>query len=83
MVNREDCVKTINEFIKTKDLKNAATLFRYLCELKGEGGNYLVEEICAMPPLLSGLMRQTLETLEIELKINRITDKNNNLILVF
>ena len=83
MVSREDCVTTINDFLKTKDLKTAAVLFRYLYELKGEAENPLVDEICNMTPLLSGLIRQTVETLQIELKINKITDRNNNLIFVF
>ena len=64
-------------------LKTAAVLFRYLYELKGEAENPLVDEICNMTPLLSGLIRQTVETLQIELKINKITDRNNNLIFVF
>ena len=83
MVSREDCVTTINDFLKTKDLKTAVILFRYLCELKGEAENPLVDEICNMPPLLSELIRQTVEALQIELKINKITDRNNNLIFVF
>ena len=83
MVSREDCVTTINDFLKTKDLKTAAILFNYLCELKGEKDNEAISAVTSNPTLLSFLLSQTLEALQQELKINKITDRNNNLISVF
>ena len=83
MVNREDCITTINDFLKTKDLKHAVTLFTYLCELKGQAEAEEVELVCGNPTLLSFLLPQILNALQQELKINKITDRNNNLITVF
>lgn len=83
MVSREECIATINDFLKTKDLKQVVTLFNYLCELKGQSNAEEVGLICGNPTLLSFLLPKILDSLMQELKINKITDRNNNLITVF
>ena len=84
MVSREDCVSAINKFIESKSIKDAVTLFKYLCDIK----NVLdkteeIKAVCDNPMLISMLLPQTIEQLSIELKINKVTDKNNNLITVY
>lgn len=84
MVSREDCVSAINKFIETKSIKDVVTLFKYLCDIK----NVLdkteeIDAICNNPMLISMLLQQTIEELSIELKINKVTDRNNNLITVY
>lgn len=83
MVNREDAVKAINKFIETKDMKDAATLFTYVCELKECNNQEAIKQTCNNPALISFLLPQTIELLMSILNINKITDKNNNLITVF
>ena len=83
MVSREDCVTTINDFLRTKDLKLAVTLFNYLCEIKEEKDTEKISAVAGNPGLLSFLLPKILDTLTQELRINKITDRNNNLISVF
>lgn len=83
-VNREDCVTVINQFIKTTDINNAATLFKYLCEAKGKSDKTeAIQIVCSNSFLLSIIANPTIETLIAEFSINKVSDKNNNLILVY
>ena len=84
MVSREDCVKTINKFIETKNIKDAVVLFEYLCDIKNPPNKEeAMKAICSNPTVLSVVLPQTIEELSIELKINKISDKNNTLITVY
>ena len=84
MVSREECVSAINKFIETKSIKDGVVLFKLLCDYK----NVLdtkdeVEAICNSQMVLSMLLPQTIEQLSVDLKIKKITDRNNNLITVY
>lgn len=83
MVSREDGISAINKFIEKKDLKDAVTLFKYLCEIKGVSDKKEVEDINKNPTLLAFLVPQIIDALTIELNLNKITDKNNILITVY
>lgn len=84
MVNREDCVKTIDEFIQKKNLKEALILVKYLSEIKGfEYKEDEVKTALSNPLLISAILEKTIFELEMSLSIHRISDKNNNLISVF
>lgn len=84
MVNREECVATINHFIATKELNDVLTLFTYMCDIKNV--SYKEEAIRAVsnnPTLLAMIIDALIEALSYELHINKVTDKNNTLITVF
>jgi len=82
MVNREECVETINKFIETKNIELIVTLFEYLCELRDVTNREQIEAITKNPFLISELVPNVLEAIQREFKINGIT-KNNILITVF
>lgn len=84
MVSREECLSTINKFIKYSDINNAILLLNYLCDIKESkykeeilnivGGNII---------LLNSLVPNILEELERHFNLIRIIDKNYKLILVY
>lgn len=82
MVSREECIETINKFIKNPDIKLIVILFENLCELKGESSKEEMEAVINNSFLISTLAPNILEEIQRELKINKIT-KNNILITVF
>jgi len=84
MVSKEDCKDAINNFIKTGDIKYAVTLLDYLCQVKEiiEKEN-TINSIANNPITLSMVLPQLLEELERHFSLIRVTDKNNNLILVY
>ena len=83
MVSREEAIDSINKFLETKSIDNAVILFKYLCDVKGMNEHPGLVQMCNNPALLSMYIGQTIEELMVALKINKITDKYNNLIIVF
>lgn len=84
MVSKEDCKDAINNFIKTNDIKYAVILLDYLCQVKEiiEKEN-TINSIVNNPITLSMVLPRLLEELERHFSLIRVTDKNNNLILVY
>ena len=84
MASREECVKTLNKFYRTQDLNVAVILLEYLCDVKETSKKKQVMEVVGTnPPLLGSLMPNIVRELEIAFILNKVTDKNNNLILFF
>lgn len=83
MVSKEDCIDAINKFIWFRNMNDAVVLLEYLCDIKGLENKEEVLKVLTNPALISMLMPKILEELEIELSLTRLTDRNNNLILVF
>ena len=83
MVSRENCVSAINKFIESKSTNDAVILFKYLCELKEVNKPEAIEQVTNNPVLISFLLPKTIDLLTEILNINKITDKNNNLITVY
>lgn len=83
MVSKEDCIATINKFIKSKNINDAVVLLEYLCEIKDLPNKQEALNALNNPALISMFMPRILEELEIEFNLTRLADRNNNLILVF
>jgi len=86
MVSKEECKDTINNLFKTGDIKYTLTLLDYLCqvkELSEEEKKKAIITIGLTFGVLSAILPNILEELERHFGLIRITDKNNNLILVF
>ena len=83
MVDKETCVKDINKFIRSKSLNDAVILLEHLCDIKDLSNKQEAINTLNNPALISMLIPQIIEQLEIELKLVRLTDKNNILILVY
>ena len=84
MASREECVTAINSFIKTQNPKDALTLFKYLCEVKDvDNKEELINNVINNPAILSVIVMPTIDTLMIELSINKVSDKYNPFITVF
>lgn len=84
MVNKEDCVKSINNFIQSPTQNNAMTLLNYLCEIKEVPDiNNLINIINNNVFALTTLIPNILEQLEKHFNLVRVTDKNNRLITVY
>ena len=83
MVSKEDCIATINKFIKSKSINDAVVLLEYLCDIKDLENKEEALKALSNPALISMLIPRILEELEIEFNLTRLTDRNNNLILVF
>lgn len=83
MVSKEDCIDTINKFIKSNNINDAVILLEYLCDIKDLENREEAIKTLSNPALLSMLMPRILQELEIEFNLIRLTDRNNNLILVF
>lgn len=83
MVSKDDCVNAINKFIRSKSINDAVVLLEYLCDIKDLPNKQEALNALNNPALISMLMPRILEELEIEFNLTRLTDRNNNLILVF
>ena len=83
MVSKEDCINAINKFIKSNNLNDAVVLLEYLCDIKDLPNKQEALNMLINPALMSILIPRILEELEREFNLIRLTDKNNNLILVF
>ena len=83
MVSKEDCIAAINKFIKSKSINDAVVLLEYLCDIKDLENKEEALKALSNPALISMLIPRILEELEIEFNLTRLTDRNNNLILVF
>lgn len=83
MVSKEDCIDTINKFIKSKSINDAVVLLEYLCDIKDLPNKQEALNVLNNPALISMFMPRILQELEIEFNLVRVTDINNNLILVY
>ena len=83
MVSKEDCIAAINKFIKSKSINDAVVLLEYLCDIKDLENKEEALKALSNPALISMLIPRILEELEIEFNLTRLTDIDNNLILVF
>ena len=83
IVSKEDCIAAINKFIKSKSINDAVVLLEYLCDIKDLENKEEALKALSNPALISMLIPRILEELEIEFNLTRLTDRNNNLILVF
>lgn len=83
MVSKEDCIDAINKFIRSKNINDAVVLLEYLCDIKDLPNKQEALNALNNPALISMFMPRILEELEIEFNLTRLTDINNNLILVF
>ena len=83
MVSKEDCIAAINKFIRSKSINDAVVLLEYLCDIKDLENREEALNTLSNPALVSMLIPRILEELEIEFNLTRLTDGNNNLILVF
>lgn len=83
MVSKEDCIITINKFIKSKSINDAVVLLEYLCDIKDLPNKQEALNALNNPALISMFMPRILEELEIKFNLVRVTDINNNLILVY
>lgn len=83
MVSKEDCIAAINKFIRSKNINDAVVLLEYLCDIKDLENREEAIKTLSNPALISMLIPRILEELEIEFNLTRLTDGNNNLILVF
>lgn len=83
MVSKEDCIAAINKFIGSKSINDAVVLLEYLCEIKDLPNKQEALNALNNPALISMFMPRILEELEIKFNLVRVTDINNNLILVY
>ena len=83
MVSKEDCIAAINKFIRSKSINDAVVLLEYLCDIKDLENKEEALKALSNPALISMLIPRILEELEIEFNLTRLTDIDNNLILVF
>lgn len=86
MVSKEECKDTINKFIKTGNVEYTLTLLDYLCQVKElpeEKKEVAIRTVALTFGVLDSILPDILEELERHFGLIRITDKNNNLILVY
>ena len=84
MVNREDCVRAINQFIEHRDLNEAIILIKYLAELNNSANtSMIVEELSINPTILTFILDQVIVELERKLNIYSIIDQYNNIIIAY
>lgn len=84
MVSREECKDTINKFINTGDINDAVILLDYLCQVKEiSEKEYTINSIKGNLFILTEIIPKLLDELERHFNLIRITDKNNNLIIVY
>lgn len=84
MVERDTVVDTINKFIAYRKMEDIVTLFDYLCEAKQiPNKDEAVKAVTVNPIIIQLIVDETLKSLETHFNINRVTDKNNQLISVF
>ena len=84
MVNKQTCAETINRFVGTKDLNDLILLITYLCEIKEvSNADEVINLLFNTGFPFSFLIPPTLEYLEKHFGLIRVSDRNNNIILVF
>lgn len=84
MVDKETIIKDINKFIYSRNFKDYIRLFDHLCDIKDFKDREFVKQLMHNDSiLLNTVIEPTLIALEQEYKINRISDKNNILIIVY
>ncbi len=84
MVDRDTVVDAINKFIVHRKVEDVNTLFDYLCEVKQiPNKDEAVKAVTSNPVIISFITSRILEELETHFKINRVIDKNYQLISVF
>lgn len=84
MASREECIVAINNFIRTQNQKDALILFKYLCEIKNvNNSEELINSAVNNPAILSAIIIPTIDTLMMELEINKVSDRYNPFITVF
>ena len=84
MVNREEAISAINEFIRTNDYGIIGNLFEQLCEYKQvPNSKEEIKAVISNPMILFSIWNLVLVEIETILNIHRLTDKYNQLITVF
>ena len=80
---RQEIVNTINIFIKNPILSNAMEIAEIFANIKGKDGIIFLQIVNDNPSILQIVIDEIIKQLEIEYKINRVQNKNNQLILVY
>lgn len=84
MVSKEECLSTINKFIKDSDINDAILLLNYLCDIKeSKYREEILNIVGGNTILLTSLIPNILEELERHFSLIRIIDKDYKLILVY
>ena len=81
--DRQEIVNTINIFIKNPILSNAMEIAEIFANIKGKDGIIFLQIVNDNPSILQIVIDEIIKQLEIEYKINRVQNKNNQLILVY
>ena len=84
MVNREEAISAINEFIRTNNYGIVGNLFEQLCEYKQvPNSKEEIKAVISNPMVLFSIWNLVLVEIETILNIHRLTDKYGQLITVF
>ena len=84
MVNRDEAISAINEFIRTNNYGIVGNLFEQLCEYKQvPNSKEEIKAVISNPMVLFSIWNLVLVEIETILNIHRITDKYGQLITVF
>lgn len=81
--DRQEIVNAINIFIKNPILSNAIKIAEIFSNIKGKDGIIFLQIVNDNPSILQIVIDEIIKQLEIEYKINRVQNKNNQLILVY
>ena len=81
--DRQEIVNAINTFIKNPILSNAIEIAKIFANIKGKDGIIFLQIVNDNPSILQIVIDEIIKQLEIEYKINRVQNKNNQLILVY
>ena len=84
MVNRDEAISAINEFIRTNNYGIVGNLFEQLCEYKQvPNSKEEIKAVISNPMILFRIWNLVLVEVETILNIHRLTDKYGQLITVF
>lgn len=84
MVSKEECITTINRFLKNQRLDDAVILFKYLCDIKEiTNRDSEINMIISNLVLMQLIIPLTIEKLEAHFNLIRVSDKSGNPIIVF
>lgn len=81
--DRQEIVNAINIFIKNPILSNAIEIAEIFANIKGKDGIIFLQIINDNPSILQIVIDEIIKQLEVEYNINRVQNKNNQLILVY
>lgn len=81
--DRQEIVNAINIFIKNPILSNAMEIAKIFANIKDKDGIIFLQIVNDNPSILQIVIDEIIKQLEIEYKINRVQNKNNQLILVY